>query len=86
MEKLGDQVPETINFNIGYFEGRQSKKRWLCCQDLNAMYQATMRVGRFLCGAIPGTLVVNSLKLVYARPSYPNPKTGEGGTGGQCLS
>ena len=40
IDKFGDQVPQTINFNIGYFEGRQSKKRWLCCQeDLNAMYQ-----------------------------------------------
>lgn len=40
MEKLWDQVPETINFNIGYFEGRQSKKRWLFCEgDLDAMYK-----------------------------------------------
>ncbi len=40
IETLGEQVPETINFNLGYFEGRQSKKRWLCCQDdLDAMYQ-----------------------------------------------
>jgi len=27
MDKFGDQVPETINFNIGYFEGRQCKKQ-----------------------------------------------------------
>jgi len=40
MEKFGEQVPETINFGIGYFEaGKQSKKRWLCCrEDLEAMY------------------------------------------------
>ena len=40
MEKLGDHVPETINFSVGYFEGKQSKKRWLCCQeDLESMYR-----------------------------------------------
>ena len=40
MEKLGNHVPETINFNDGYFEGKQSKKRWLCCQeDLESMYR-----------------------------------------------
>ena len=40
MEKLGNHVPETINFNVGYFEGKQSKKRWLCCQeDLESMYR-----------------------------------------------
>ena len=41
MEKLGDHAPDTINFDIGYFEGKQSKKRWLCCQeDLEAMYKS----------------------------------------------
>ena len=40
MEKLGNHVPETINFNVGYFEGKQSKKQWLCCQeDLESMYR-----------------------------------------------
>ena len=40
MEKFGDQLPDTVHFSIGYFEGRQSKKRWLCCQDdLEAMYK-----------------------------------------------
>ena len=40
MEKLGNHVPETINFNVSYFEGKQSKKRWLCCQeDLESMYR-----------------------------------------------
>ena len=41
MEKLGDHVPDTINFNVGYFECKQSKKRWLCCQeDLESMYKS----------------------------------------------
>ena len=26
MEKFGDQLPDTVHFSIGYFEGRQSKK------------------------------------------------------------
>ena len=40
MEKLGDHVLEAINFNVGYFEGKQPKKRWLCCQeDLESMYK-----------------------------------------------
>ena len=34
------EVGRSINFDIGYFEGKQSKKRWLCCQeDLKAMYK-----------------------------------------------
>ncbi len=40
MEKLGDHVPDTVRFSIGYFERTVSKKRWLCCQDdLEAMYE-----------------------------------------------
>jgi len=52
MEKLGYQVPATINFNIGYFEGRQSKKKWLCCQeDLTAMYQSLFYTLDWLAGS-----------------------------------
>ena len=40
MEKLGEQVPATTKFNIGYFEGKQSKRHWIYCQeDIDAMYQ-----------------------------------------------
>ena len=40
MEKLGEQVPATTKFNIGYFEGKPSKRRWIYCQqDIDAMYQ-----------------------------------------------
>ena len=39
MEKLSEHVPVTTNFNIGYFEGKQTKKRWIYCQaDVDAMY------------------------------------------------
>lgn len=33
METFGDHVPNTTDFNIGYYDGKQSKKPWLCCQD-----------------------------------------------------
>lgn len=34
-------MPETTKFSLGYIEGRQSTKRWICCEDdLNAMYTA----------------------------------------------
>ena len=68
MNKFGVQVPETINFNIGYFEGRQSKNDGFAAKKtLMLCISAIRRVGRFLCGAIPGSLVVNSQKLVYAK-------------------
>ena len=39
MEKLGEQVPATTKFNIGYFKGKQSKRHWIYCQeDIDAMY------------------------------------------------
>ena len=40
MEKIGEHVPDTVHFSIGYFEHKLSKKRWLCCQDdLQDMYE-----------------------------------------------
>ena len=40
IEKLSEHVPDSINFNVGYFEGKQSKKRWICCQeDITTMYK-----------------------------------------------
>ena len=41
MENFGDQVPNTtcIDFSVGFYERRQSKKRWLYCHDdLDTMY------------------------------------------------
>jgi len=38
IDKFGEQVPDNLDFNLGYFEG--SKKRWLCSkEDLDAMYK-----------------------------------------------
>lgn len=40
IEKLGEQVPHNINFDVGYFEGPQHSKLWLCSpSDLEAMYR-----------------------------------------------
>ena len=40
IEKLGEQVPHNINFDVGYFEGPQHSKLWLCSpSDLEAMYK-----------------------------------------------
>ena len=37
--ELEDDVPEQGEYNIGYFEGRQQKKKWLVTlADLEAMY------------------------------------------------
>ena len=37
--ELEDDVPEQGEYNIGYFEGRQQKKKWLVTPaDLEAMY------------------------------------------------
>lgn len=36
---FGEQVPNTITFNVGYYEGQQHSKIWLCSsRDLEAMY------------------------------------------------
>ena len=32
MEELGESVPETIKYSLGYLEGRQETKRWICCR------------------------------------------------------
>ena len=40
MDKLSAHVPDSLNFNLGYFEGKQSKKRWICCEeDITTMYE-----------------------------------------------
>ena len=39
MDEFKDQVPQSTAFSVGYFEGRQSTKYWICTeQDSNAMY------------------------------------------------
>ena len=40
IEKLGEQVPETVNFDVGYYHGQAHSKIWLISEsDLKAMYQ-----------------------------------------------
>lgn len=47
IESFGEQVPQTITFDVGYFEGSQHSKIWLyTASDLEAMYQ------KYPCGEI----------------------------------
>ena len=40
MQEFKDELPETTDFNVGYFYGKQSAKRWIVTQeDLDAMYK-----------------------------------------------
>ena len=40
IEKLGDQVPNTITFDVGFYDGQQHSKIWQCSnKDLEAMYR-----------------------------------------------
>ncbi len=40
MEEFEDELPETTDFKVGYFYGKQFAKRWIVTQeDLNAMYK-----------------------------------------------
>ena len=47
MEEFEDQVLPTTRFSVGYFEGRQSTKKWLVSQDdLTAMYYSLKKSGK----------------------------------------
>ena len=47
MEQFENQIPPTTAFSVGYFDGRQSEKRWICDkQDLEAMYSSPSLLGR----------------------------------------
>ena len=40
MEEFKDELPETTDFKVGYFYGKQSAKRWIVTQeDSDAMYE-----------------------------------------------
>ena len=40
IESFRENVPNTIDFNVGYFEGSQQAKVWLVVpDDLKTMYQ-----------------------------------------------
>ena len=41
MEEFSDQLPEAMDYQVGYFHGKQSAKRWIMTQeDLNLMYES----------------------------------------------
>ena len=47
VEEFKDQVPETLNFSVGYFVGKQSTKKWVVSQeDLECMYTAVRQAGK----------------------------------------
>ena len=38
-EELSDEIEQDVPFDVGYFEGRQSTKCWIVCnEDLSKMY------------------------------------------------
>ena len=39
MEELGDDLPDTIKFDVGYYEHRSSKCLLVTGEDLNQMYE-----------------------------------------------
>ncbi len=46
IEEFEDEVPPTTHFSVGYFEGRQSTKKWRVTQvDLNATYSEMRQSG-----------------------------------------
>ena len=39
MDEFDGLVPSSLEFQVGYFSGKQSKKHWLICDDdLKDMY------------------------------------------------
>ena len=39
IDQFGEQVPSTLDFTVGYYDGSQQAKVWLCTtDDLNTMY------------------------------------------------
>ena len=41
MDEFKDQLPESTDFKVGYFHGKQSAKRWLITQeDIDLMYES----------------------------------------------
>ena len=39
IDEFAETVPDTVNFNVGYFDGRQQAKLWLVTdEDLDSMY------------------------------------------------
>ena len=40
MDEFQDQVPRTVTFDVGYFEGKQQSKIWLVTsEDLEKLYE-----------------------------------------------
>ena len=47
IEEFKELVPQTLEFHVGYFLGKQSTKYWIMCEeDLNAMYKSLDEDGK----------------------------------------
>ena len=47
IEEFKELVPQTLEFHVRYFLGKQSTKLWIVCEeDLNAMYESLDQDGK----------------------------------------
>lgn len=78
MEEFEENIPPTTRFSVGYFESRQSGKKWLITQeDLAAMYSLMSATGKtdvcLWCDGCDGHDDNNSRKRKKDRESSPAP-------------
>ena len=49
IDEFQKEVPQNLDFSVGYFEGRQSSKKWLVTtEDLHAMYYTLQQSGKMV--------------------------------------
>ena len=60
IEKLGEQVPETIDFDVGYYDGQAHSKIWLISEsDLKVMYKKQRNIS--LVKSLSGVLAAHQV-------------------------
>ena len=77
MEQFENLIPTTTKFNVGYFAGRQSEKRWICDKDdLEAMYSSPSLSGKkdivLWCDRRPDDSDSDNSRKKWARCSSPH--------------
>ena len=66
IDEFGDQLPETMDYQIGYFHGKQSAKRWIMTQeDLNLMYESKLSTS--VCSDSEKSVVLSPGKVTELR-------------------
>ena len=75
MEEFEENIPPNTRFSVGYFESRQSGKKWLITQeDLAAMYSLMSATGKTdMCLWCDGYDDSNSRKCKKDKDSSPAP-------------